>query len=196
VTSELTGLILIVLLLTVWSRCTGAEPTGGRSAGNRFREAESGDWKPVFSDPCTGDWKKRWTLDGEKARITNTSEGMDFHAGPEFGNHAHHAVRETTLGLLAANFWTPGPNKAGELTCKGVASVMLGEAKKGELVVAVADPTHRGERIGIEIARKAARVISKDKTISVERLEPTIRLIVDVKNRHGASFSLRLGGLR
>jgi hyaluronate lyase len=103
-----------------------------------------------------------------------------------------HAVREKKLGLLAANFWTPGPNKADVLTCKGQASVMLGEAKEGELVLAVADPTHAGARIELEIARKASKVLSKDREIKVERLSPTIRLSVSVKGRHGRSLSVRM----
>jgi hyaluronate lyase len=105
------------------------------------------------------------------------------------------AVREKKLGLLGANFWTPGPEKADIITCKGKASMMLGENENGEIVLAVADPTHAGKRIEIDIARKAAKVISRDKFVEVERLEPTIKLIVNVKGTRGRSLGIRLGGL-
>ena len=59
---------------------------------NAFRKLEALEWQEVFYDPCTEDWKKRWTLDGLKARISNTPEGMDFFAGPVNRENASHAV--------------------------------------------------------------------------------------------------------
>jgi len=104
-----------------------------------------------------------------------------------------HAVREKTLGLLGANFWTAGPNRAGPIRCRGRASLMLGESAKGELTLAVADPTHKGESIQIEIARKAKRVKRRSRRIHVERLAPTIRLTVNVKGLRGESLGITLG---
>ncbi len=57
-----------------------------------FEQAAAGDWKPAFSDPCTGDWRKLWLLDGEVGTVTNGPEGMTLTVGPEFGNDAHHMV--------------------------------------------------------------------------------------------------------
>ena len=58
----------------------------------RFAKLIRQDWKPAFEDPCTGDWKQKWTLDGEIATVTNTKSGMELKAGPEARNDAHHAV--------------------------------------------------------------------------------------------------------
>jgi hyaluronate lyase len=102
-----------------------------------------------------------------------------------------HAVRERKLGLLGANFWTPGPNKADIITCKGEASVMLGKEPGGEFIVAVADPTHRGQVVELEIGRTAGKAISKDARIKVIQLKPTIKLNVNVKGQRGRSLSVR-----
>lgn len=50
------------------------------------------DWREVFDDPGTEDWKKQWILDGDKAKVLNTPKGMVFHAGPVPGNDKSHAV--------------------------------------------------------------------------------------------------------
>lgn len=58
----------------------------------RFTELAGAEWKEVFHDPCTQDWQERWSLDGLKATLTNSVNGMDFIAGPEARNNEHHAV--------------------------------------------------------------------------------------------------------
>ncbi|BCX48839.1 hypothetical protein HAHE_27470 [Haloferula helveola] len=57
-----------------------------------FEKAAKGEWKQVFADPCTGDWKERWLLDGEVGKVSTGPEGMTLTAGPEFRNDAHHMV--------------------------------------------------------------------------------------------------------
>ncbi|MEM7374103.1 MAG: DUF1961 family protein [Bacteroidota bacterium] len=52
----------------------------------------SSNWQIAFSDSCTEDWKTHWFLDGEIAEVENSDKGMDFSAGPENRNDAHHAV--------------------------------------------------------------------------------------------------------
>jgi hypothetical protein len=96
------------LLLPIPSDCAAAERVAaGPSDAELFREAEKADWKTVMADPGTGDWKEHWTLDGEKARISTGEKGMNFHAGPEFGNDAHHAVlwtRQSFRGDLRVDY--------------------------------------------------------------------------------------------
>ena len=46
----------------------------------------------LFEDSCTGSWKNNWMLDGERAKVINTEDGMELIAGPEFGNDSCHAV--------------------------------------------------------------------------------------------------------
>lgn len=66
-------------------------PAHAADAG-RFEQLLTAEWREVFHDPGTGDWKKRWLLDGRKARVTNGGLGMEFHAGPVEGENASHAV--------------------------------------------------------------------------------------------------------
>jgi hypothetical protein len=57
-----------------------------------FKKADAAQWKQAFTDPCTGDWKKQWFLDGEVGTVTTGPEGVTLTAGPEFKNDAHHMV--------------------------------------------------------------------------------------------------------
>ncbi|WP_242067890.1 YesU family protein [Cyclobacterium marinum] len=57
-----------------------------------FIELSDSKWEEVFYDSCTEDWKNNWSLDGKEAKITNQKNGMNFSAGPEAFNDAHHAV--------------------------------------------------------------------------------------------------------
>lgn len=66
---------------------------------NHFHALYDGQWSEVFYDPCTKDWKQNWTLDGQKATVTNTSQGMDFQAGPVPDEDASHAVLWTKQGF-------------------------------------------------------------------------------------------------
>lgn len=50
------------------------------------------EWQPMFTDPCTGNWKEGWFLDGEVGTVTTGPDGMTLTAGPEFKNDAHHMV--------------------------------------------------------------------------------------------------------
>ena len=60
-----------------------------------FQKLSRADWKEVFLDPCTGNWRDRWTLDGLKATAANSKKGMDFKAGPVRKENAAHAVMWT-----------------------------------------------------------------------------------------------------
>jgi hyaluronate lyase len=175
-----------------------------------LRERRTGTWQDV--NPCryttdrhTNSFLTLWFDHGKNPGNASyayvllpnrTAAEVKAYAGkPDIEVVAHsgrvHAVREKKRDLLGANFWTPGPNKAGIITCKGKASVMLGERPNGEMVLAVADPTHAGQRIELEIARKAGKVVSKDREIRVERLAPAIKLSVNVKGTHGKSLTIR-----
>ena len=57
-----------------------------------FETASAGTWQEVFWDTGTGDWTEKWFLDGQIASVTNTPQGMQLTAGPQFGNDAHHMV--------------------------------------------------------------------------------------------------------
>jgi parallel beta-helix repeat protein len=80
------------ILLAPGMACAQAGEGAKGDAQKRFVELMEADWKEVLHDPCTQDWRKNWTLDGVKAAITNSKDGMDFTAGPKAFNDAHHAV--------------------------------------------------------------------------------------------------------
>ena len=58
----------------------------------RFDQADSGEWREVFRDPCTEDWETRWFLDGEIGAVSTSEKGMQLTAGPQYRNDAHHMV--------------------------------------------------------------------------------------------------------
>ena len=57
-----------------------------------FEAADKRHWDQVLTDPCTGNWKDNWFLDGEVGKVTTGPQGMTLTAGPEFRNDAHHMV--------------------------------------------------------------------------------------------------------
>ena len=50
------------------------------------------NWKLAFKDGGTKNWKSKWFLDGLKASVNNTKQGMVFSAGPIAGDDSCHAV--------------------------------------------------------------------------------------------------------
>lgn len=57
-----------------------------------FDRIATGKWRQVFHDSGTEDWADHWQLDGKNASVTNSQQGMDFHAGPLKNDDAHHGV--------------------------------------------------------------------------------------------------------
>jgi hypothetical protein len=57
-----------------------------------FSKLQELDWKQTFSDPGTSNWSEKWVLDGLKARVQNSPQGMAFHAGPIPAEDSSHSV--------------------------------------------------------------------------------------------------------
>lgn len=72
---------LIVISLAVWSGCFGSRTE---------------TWKLVFDDSGSADWTDKWFLEGGKASVKNTPDGMRFSAGLEPLDDASHAVLWTS----------------------------------------------------------------------------------------------------
>ncbi len=73
----------------------------------RFKQISAKAGEVLFEDDCTGDWNSKWSLDGKVGTVKNSPAGMDFTAGPEIKNDAHHAVlwsRETFSGDLMIEY--------------------------------------------------------------------------------------------
>lgn len=57
-----------------------------------YNEILNANWRAVMIDTGQDDWTKEWFLDGHKASIKNTADGMLYAAGPIQGDNASHAV--------------------------------------------------------------------------------------------------------
>ena len=80
--------IFCAVLIPVLAFASGHVP-GEKS---RFDMAAAADWREVFSDDGTGDWKEQWFLDGEIGSVESSPRGMTLTGGPRFKNDAHHMV--------------------------------------------------------------------------------------------------------
>jgi hypothetical protein len=84
---------LALMLLSSPVLAAGIGPNGIEGeARDRFEALNAQDWTEVFADKGTGDWQDNWTLDGLKAEVTNSADGMNFQAGPVPRENASHAV--------------------------------------------------------------------------------------------------------
>ena len=79
-----------VIVLTILITSTNGKVAHGQADFTSL--ADSINWQLQFEDSCTGNWQNHWFLDGELATIENSEKGMNFSAGPENRNDAHHAV--------------------------------------------------------------------------------------------------------
>lgn len=98
---------LLSISLLVASSGRAETMTDSKTTEQRFSELTKLDWKQAFSDPGTEDWTKKWFLDGERAIVRNTDEGMLFSAGPIAKDNASHAVlwtKESFTGDLKIEF--------------------------------------------------------------------------------------------
>ena len=57
-----------------------------------FGKLQKLDWEQTFFDPGTKKWNKKWLLDGMKARVYNSPQGMEFYAGPVPAEDSSHSV--------------------------------------------------------------------------------------------------------
>jgi regulation of enolase protein 1 (concanavalin A-like superfamily) len=89
------------------------------------------------------------------------------------------AVKENTLGIIGANFWSPG--SVSYITAYDPAAVMVKD-KNNRLEVAVSDPTHSRSRsaVKVELCKSGLSVVSSDPTVTVLQMSPTIILEVDI----------------
>jgi hypothetical protein len=58
----------------------------------RLQQLLALEWDVAMHDAGTKDWQDRWFLDGTRAAVTNTPDGMILTAGPIPRDHASHCV--------------------------------------------------------------------------------------------------------
>ncbi|WP_339324710.1 polysaccharide lyase family 8 super-sandwich domain-containing protein [Paenibacillus sp. FSL W8-0194] len=98
------------------------------------------------------------------------------------------AVKEASLGITAANFWSPGT--VGFIRARNPASVMA-KAQGGELAVAVSDPTQKQAKVRVDLGFAALQEIAKDPAVTVLRTSPTIQIEVNTAGSKGKSHTVR-----
>lgn len=86
------GRAAVALLLAMGFSQARADAEEDAKERTVFEQAAAVNWREVFADPGTDDWRKHWFLDGEVGAVTNSPEGMTLAAGPEFKNDTHHMV--------------------------------------------------------------------------------------------------------
>ena len=102
------------------------------------------------------------------------------------------AVRETSQGILAANFWTDGAKSVDLLTASGKCAVVIRETN-GVLEVAASDPTWLNTGILLlTLSRAASSVLSADAGVTLLQLSPTVQLSISVSGARGRTFQARL----
>ncbi len=68
-----------------------------------FQELNKSDnWRLSFDDSCTKDWQSHWFLDGLRATLKNTKDGMIYSAGTVNKDDACHAVLWTKNAFKGA----------------------------------------------------------------------------------------------
>ena len=73
----------------------------------QFDKLAKREWKLGLELQPEMNWQDQWTLDGNHCVVGNSSNGLEFQAGPEAGNNAHHGVlwtKESFAGDMKVEF--------------------------------------------------------------------------------------------
>ncbi len=171
------------------------------------REARTGNWKQINSRPespataITRNYMTLWMNQGSNPIDASyqyvvlpgksAAQMASYAAQPDIevraNSSAVQAVKEKTLNLLGANFWTDTVQTVDGLTVNKKASVMIQE-KANKLYVSVSDPTQSNTgTIRVQINRAAVKSIV-DTGITVDSSSPTIQFTVNVNKAKGKTF--------
>ncbi|GEN56492.1 hypothetical protein GCM10012290_01400 [Halolactibacillus alkaliphilus] len=110
------------------------------------------------------------------------------------------AVKETSLNIIGANFWTNHKEAVDRITSHNKASVMIKEIPGDMLEVAVSDPTHLAETITLELDYSVDSIMWMDSRVNIiENNSNRIIIEINVKGAMGesviAKFNLNEGGV-
>ena len=98
------------------------------------------------------------------------------------------AVKKSSLGLVAANFWTNGTATVDLITATKKSSVITWENTNG-LWMGITDPTQTNTGVvTLTLNRAAAGVLAADPGVTISQLAPTIVLSVNVNGALGKTF--------
>lgn len=171
------------------------------------REARTGNWKQINTrpgspaTPITRNYMTMWINQGTNPSGANYEyvvlpgktaiQVSSYAAQPDvtiLANSATiQAVKENTLNLIGANFWTDSIQTIAGVTVNKKASVMVQE-KSNKLYVSVSDPTQSNTgTITVELDKVATKS-TVDAGITVNQLSPTIKFSVNVNAAKGKTF--------
>ena len=91
------------------------------------------------------------------------------------------AVKENTLGIIGANFWSAG--NVSYITAYDPAAVMVKD-QNNQLEISVSDPTHLQSMVRVELSWWGCSVLTTDPGVTVVQMYPTI--ILDVNTGEAA----------
>ena len=173
------------------------------------REARTGAWSDIDQDGATTPIMRnflRLTLEhgSNPSSATyqyvllpgrNATRTGHYAAAPHvsvLANNANvQAVRESNLGITAANFWTDTAQSIGGISTSKRACVLVRE--DGPFIdVSVSDPTQLNTTtIDLQIALDGGTLISADAGVTVTQSTPSIALSVSTANAQGRTFKAR-----
>ncbi|MEV0097199.1 polysaccharide lyase family 8 super-sandwich domain-containing protein [Streptomyces sp. NPDC050738] len=102
------------------------------------------------------------------------------------------ALTHTGLGLTAANSFTTGRHEAAGLRIEGPASVMVRRGHRGQVSVAVSDPTMARDTVTVLVRGRARREVTADDGVRVRQVHGGTLLEVDTRHAYGRSFTAAL----
>ncbi|NQX60627.1 polysaccharide lyase family 8 super-sandwich domain-containing protein [Paenibacillus qinlingensis] len=144
-------------------------------------------WYDHGSNPVNKDYS--YVLLPNKTSQETTSYGNNPDIEILMNNTDVHAVKEKVLGITGANFWNAG--MVGGVISYNPSSMMLKE-QAGVLDFAISDPTHKQNKLTYEIEKAGVSVVTKDPTITILQLSPTIKFEVNTGAKDGISHKLSI----
>ncbi len=199
-TSNLTGI--------AWCQLAGAGGyffPGGTNL-NALREGRTNSWQDINTGGSTtimsNNFLTLWLDHGVKPTNAayayvvlpnfTATQVSNYASAPEINlleNSTNaQAVKETTLNVVAANFWNDVVTTVDLITVNKKAAVVVQEAAT-EIQAAVADPTQTNTgNIMVTLNRAATGVAFADAGVTVNQLTPTIQMSVNVNNAFGRTF--------
>ncbi|MCP2324073.1 hyaluronate lyase [Hamadaea flava] len=99
------------------------------------------------------------------------------------------AVKHTGLGLVAVNTFTPGDHHAERLVVDGPASVLAQTTRRGDVTIAVADPTTHRDTVTVTIHGRTLRAVESDEGVRIRPVAGGTRIEVATRHAYGRSFT-------
>lgn len=174
-------------------------------AVNALREARAGAWKDINttqsdtlktrnylslafnhgSNPQNAGYSYM-LLPGKSADAT-----ANYSAHPDVqvlsSSNAVHAVKESKLGLIAANFWQAGTVEG--ITAVQPTAVMVKESGSGTVKVSLSDPTQQQASVSITLARQGLVLVEKDEGVNVVVDADGVYLTAETGGAAGHTFT-------